>query len=118
MAYRYACVRHFAAIEGRLITEYGDWLIANGLPSEDAQNVIHMELTDDQRSWLTAFVQRWEACMAGAHLAWSAEEAQTRVPTKVWHAGYEAACLVAANHEAEFWRVLHKYWGNDAEHHS
>lgn len=39
---------------------YGKWLDEQGLPHEDAMELIHGELNAYQRQWLSNFILEWE----------------------------------------------------------
>lgn len=40
---------------------YGAYLKAEGLPEADALELLHEDLSDDQRAWVSAFLIKWEA---------------------------------------------------------
>lgn len=47
--------------EAQLTAEYNLWFRSEGLREADAIELLHEDLTPDQRSWLSDFVLRWEA---------------------------------------------------------
>jgi hypothetical protein len=44
----------------QLTEALNDWLTKNGLPHYSADELLHEELTDAQRSWITDFIIAWE----------------------------------------------------------
>jgi len=50
--------------EASLVAEYEAWLEGSGLPVADALELLMAaELTAGQRTYLTRFCERWDACM-------------------------------------------------------
>ncbi len=52
-------------LEGHNLTAmtqtYTNWLNANGLPHRDAAELLHEELSPNQRTWLSRFLIAWDA---------------------------------------------------------
>lgn len=46
--------------EADLCDEYQKWCEAQGLPLYSADELLHEDITPDQRKWLSDFCLRWE----------------------------------------------------------
>jgi hypothetical protein len=66
----------------QMADRYGDWLSLNGLPQMSADELLHEDITDEQRKWLTVFCEAWreaEAHEGGGSGVFDAGEAAPRV---------------------------------------
>lgn len=43
----------------KLCSEYRSWCSAQGLPQMSADELLHEDLTDAQRSYVSGFIQKW-----------------------------------------------------------
>jgi hypothetical protein len=46
-----------------LCDEYNAWLTAQGLPEMSADELLHEDITKEQRRYVSAFYDRWEAML-------------------------------------------------------
>jgi hypothetical protein len=46
--------------EATLCAEFQAWTDAHGLPAMSAEELLHEDITSEQRKYLTAFINRWE----------------------------------------------------------
>jgi hypothetical protein len=54
----------FVVTEASLVAEYEAWLEGSGLPVADALELLMTaDLSAGQRTYLTRFCERWDACM-------------------------------------------------------
>lgn len=53
--------------EGQLYEEFKSYCEAEKLPWVSADELLHEDLTEDQRKWVSAFVLRWDAALGSRH---------------------------------------------------
>jgi hypothetical protein len=56
--------------EASLCAEYEAWCAANGLPATSADELVHEDISPEQRRYLRDFLLRWEAVMAAEDARW------------------------------------------------